>query len=110
VIIAAGVGAVIVSSASASLTSDPQALAKLGMPLGGGNVASVIAVTGPHSQRVPVVLRGNQIWPRGTLRAGERVTIDVVVKRPGWISWLAGSRERLHLTLVTPTAGSGRRT
>jgi peptidoglycan hydrolase-like protein with peptidoglycan-binding domain len=105
VIIAAGVGAVIVSSASASLTSDPQALAKLGMPLGGGNVASVIAVTGPHSQRVPVVLRGNQIWPRGTLRAGQRVTIDVVVKRPGWISWLAGSRERLHLTLVTPTAG-----
>ena len=27
-----------------------------------------------------------------------------MVKRPGWISWLAGSRERLHLTLVTPTA------
>jgi peptidoglycan hydrolase-like protein with peptidoglycan-binding domain len=104
-ILGAAAAALIISSASASLTTDPQALAKVGMPLGGGKVASVIAVTGPHSQRIPVVMRGDRIWPRATLRTGQRVTIDVVVKRPGWISWLAGSSERVHLVLVTPAAG-----
>ncbi len=104
-----GVGAalVIFSSASASLTTDPSALARVGLPLGGGKIASVFAVTGPRSQRVPVSVRGDQIWPRGTIPAGSHVTIDVVVKRPGWIAWLAGSREKLHLSLVTPTARLG---
>ena len=27
---------------------------------------------------------------------------QVVVKRPGWISWLAGKTETLHLTMITP--------
>jgi peptidoglycan hydrolase-like protein with peptidoglycan-binding domain len=106
VVLGAGVAALIISSASSSLTADSQALAKVGLPLGGGKITSVVAVTGPRARttRVPVELRGDRIWPRGTIRAGERVTIDVVVKRPGWISWLAGSRERLHLTLVAPSA------
>jgi peptidoglycan hydrolase-like protein with peptidoglycan-binding domain len=30
------------------------------------------------------------------------VSIDVVVKRPGWISWLSGGTEHLHLQLTTP--------
>ena len=101
-IIGAGVGAVIISSASASLTADPEALAKVGMPLGGGKISSVFAVTG--NRRIAVVVRGNRIWPKGTIHAGDRVTIDVVVKRPGWISWLTGSKERLRLTYATPTA------
>jgi hypothetical protein len=104
VVVGAGVAAVIISSASASLTPDSQALAKVGLPLGGGKIASVFAVKGPRSQRVPVEVRGDRIWPRGTIASGQRVTLDVVVKRPGWISWLAGSSERLHLVLVTPTA------
>jgi peptidoglycan hydrolase-like protein with peptidoglycan-binding domain len=104
VVIGAGVVAVIFSSASSSLTADSQALAKIGLPLGGGKIASVVAVTGPQSRRVPVVVRGDRIWPRGTIRSGEYVTIDAVVKRPGWISWLAGSRERLHLVVRAPTA------
>ena len=53
VVLGAGAGALIVSSASASLTTDPEALAKVGLPLGGGKIASVVAVTGPHSRRVP---------------------------------------------------------
>jgi peptidoglycan hydrolase-like protein with peptidoglycan-binding domain len=104
VVLGAGAALIVFSSASASLTSDPSALAKVGLPLGGGKIASVFAVTGPRSQRVPVELRGDQIWPRGTIPAGSRVSIDVVVKRPGWIAWVAGSREKLHLSLVTPTA------
>ena len=91
-------------SARASLTPDSQALARIGLPLGGGRVQSLVAVSGPHSTRVPVVLRGARIWPRGTVAAGQRVSIDVVLRRPGWISWLAGSTERLHLSVLAPSS------
>jgi peptidoglycan hydrolase-like protein with peptidoglycan-binding domain len=104
VLIGAAVGALIVSSASASLTADPQALAKVGMPLGGGKVTRIVAVTSPKSQTVPVALRGDRIWLTGTIPAGTRIAITVIVKRPGWISWLAGSSEKLHLLVVAPTA------
>ncbi len=97
-------GGLALISAKASLSADSQALARIGLPLGGGNVQSVIALTGPQSRRVAVEVRDNRIWPAGRIPAGERIAIDVVVKRPGWISWLAGKTERLHLVLVTPTS------
>ena len=87
-----------------SLVPDSQALAKVNMPLGGGTVESVTAVTGPHSRRVPVVMRGNVVWPKGRLWAGRTFTIDVVVKRPGFISWITGPRDHLSLTVTTPMA------
>jgi peptidoglycan hydrolase-like protein with peptidoglycan-binding domain len=87
-----------------SLTADSSALAKLGLPLGGGTVQSVSAVAGPHSRPVPVDLKGNQLWPQGRIAAGTQVSIQVIVKRPGWASWLTGKTERLVLTLTTPTA------
>ena len=92
------------ASTGASLTADPVALAKVGMPLGGGHISSVSVVTGPQNQPIPVQVRGDEIWPKGKIPAGKRVSIEVVVKRPGWISWLSGSTERLSLSLVTPTA------
>ncbi|MGI9183979.1 MAG: L,D-transpeptidase family protein [Solirubrobacteraceae bacterium] len=104
VLIAAAAGALIVSSSHASLTVDGTALARVGMPAGGGSVQSVSAVTGPHSRRVPVSLRGNQIWPTKLVPAGERLTLDVVVQRPGWISWLSGRTETLHVSLQAPVA------
>jgi peptidoglycan hydrolase-like protein with peptidoglycan-binding domain len=104
VVLAIVAAIVVVASAGASLTGDPAALAKIALPPGGGHISSVSVVTGPHAQPIPVVVRGDRIWPRGRIPAGERVSIQVVVNRPGWISWLSGSRERLSLSLVTPTA------
>jgi peptidoglycan hydrolase-like protein with peptidoglycan-binding domain len=99
------VGAIIFASAKASLTSDPQAIAKIGMPLGGGKLESVSVVTGPHAQPVAVKVTGDaQIWPRGRIPANEKLSIQVVVKRPGWISWLSGSKQTMKLTLTTPAA------
>ncbi len=103
-LIGAGVGALIISSASASLTPDSSALAKVGMPLGGGKISSVVVTGGRRGNLIPVVVRGDRIWPKGTIPAGERITLAVTVKRPGWISWLTGSSEKMHLTYVTPTA------
>jgi peptidoglycan hydrolase-like protein with peptidoglycan-binding domain len=96
--------AIAFSTSSASLTVDGAALARLSMPLGGGKVVS-IDVTGPHGGIIPVDLRGDpSIWPTVKVPAHERVSITIVIKRPGWVSWLTGSTERLHMTVITPTA------
>ena len=55
------VGAIVFASAKASLTTDSQAIAKIGMPLGGGKVESVSVVTGPHAQPVPIKVTGGLI-------------------------------------------------
>ncbi|MGH3265935.1 MAG: L,D-transpeptidase family protein [Trebonia sp.] len=97
--------AVVFASAKASLSSDPSALAKIAMPLGGGSVQSVSVVTGPHSARVAVKLTGDPvILPAKTVAAGHRYEIRVVVRRPGWISWLAGKTETLTRTVTAPAA------
>jgi hypothetical protein len=98
------VGAVLLLSARASLIADPEALAKVGLPLGGGSIQSVSVTTGPHAQRVPVDVRGERLWPRGLIGAHQLVSIDVTVKRPGWVSWLTGGTEHLRLTARTPSA------
>jgi peptidoglycan hydrolase-like protein with peptidoglycan-binding domain len=104
VLVAFGAALAVLGTSKASLVSDSQALARVQMPLGGGTVASVLAVTGPHSRRVPVEMRGNRIWPTKKIWAGRTITIEVVVRRPGWISWLTGKTETLQLTVTTPLA------
>jgi L,D-transpeptidase catalytic domain/Putative peptidoglycan binding domain len=104
VLLAAGAAVALISS-KPSLSADPSALAKVGLPLGGGTIESVNVVTGPHSRPVPVDLKGQQVWPTGTVAAGKQVTVQVVVKRPGWNSWLTGKTKTLQLTIKTPTAG-----
>ncbi len=101
VAVAAGI---LLTSAKATLSSDPSAIAKIGMPLGGGTVESVSAVMGPQRQPVPVTVRDGRIYPRHLIAADQRLSVHVVVKRPGWISWLAGSRQQLDLTITTPVA------
>ena len=98
-----GVAVLMLSSSSASLSADSQALAKVDMPLGGGKIQSVTVVTGPHAAPVPVDVRGSQIWPQHVLRAHQLVTIDVIVKRPGWNGWFAGKTQHLHLAMYTPS-------
>src|SRR5436305_1436938 len=49
-------------------------------------------------------MRGEQIWPKRLIPAGQAVSIDIVVKRPGWISWLTGKTQRLSLTVTAPLA------
>jgi lipoprotein-anchoring transpeptidase ErfK/SrfK len=99
-----GGAAVALVTSKATLKADDTALAKIGLPLGGGKIQSVSVVTGPHSRPVPVDLRGKQIWPQGRIAAGQRVTIQVVVKRPGWNAWLTGKTEKLQLTVITPSS------
>jgi peptidoglycan hydrolase-like protein with peptidoglycan-binding domain len=99
------VGGIVFTSAKASLSADSTAIAKIGLPLGGGKVESVTVFGGRSDQPVPVTLHdGLIVLPTGHVPAGTRLTVQVIVKRPGWISWLAGKTQRLNLTVTTPTA------
>src|SRR5436190_22374122 len=95
VVVAGAVVGLILISAKVSLSGDADALARVGMPLGGGTITRATVVTGPHSRRIPIEVRGDQIWPRQLIPAHQLVTIEVVVKRPGWSAWLAGNTQRL---------------
>ncbi len=101
VIVGAGLALVLVGT---SLGAGSRSLAIVGMPLSGGQIERVSAVTGPHSRPIPVVLRGHEVWPRGLVPVGDEVSVEAVVKRPGWISWLAGETEHVRLSLTTPSA------
>jgi peptidoglycan hydrolase-like protein with peptidoglycan-binding domain len=103
-LIAAAAAFALLATSHASLVSDPNALGRVNMPLGGGKVESLAAYTDPTNERVPVVLRGNRIWPQGQIPAGQKITIDLVVRRPGWVSWLTGATRRLQLTVTAPEA------
>jgi len=107
-VLAVAAGAIALASASAGLSVDPSALARVGMPLGGGTIESVSVLGGPTSREIPAEVRGDQIWPRGRIPAGESLSIEAVIKRPGWISWLSGATTRVHLSLIAPKAAPGR--
>jgi peptidoglycan hydrolase-like protein with peptidoglycan-binding domain len=102
-ILAAGAAALMLVSAHASLTPATDGLANINMPLGGGTVQSVKVMA--HGKRIPVEVRNDPtIWPTKTIPAHTKVSITVVIKRPGWDAWIAGKTERLHTTMMTPSA------
>jgi hypothetical protein len=110
----AGAGAVLLLAAVAfaalafvwsrpSIVADAAALARVKLPLTKGTIESV-AATGPDGRPIAVALRDGRLWPQVKLTPGEAVSITVVLRRPGWISWLAGASEREHLQMRTPSA------
>jgi peptidoglycan hydrolase-like protein with peptidoglycan-binding domain len=95
---------VTLAMAKPSISADSVALAHVNLPFGSGHIQHVSVVSGPHQASIPVELRGDQIWPTGLIGVHKLVTIDVIVKRPGIISWLTGDTEKIRLTLMTPSA------
>ena len=87
---AAAVAAIAVKSSKASLTTDPTALAKVTLPLGGGTIESVRAYGGPTKSAIPVYTSGKQIWPKQADPGPRAAPVQVVVKRPGSVAWLTG--------------------
>jgi hypothetical protein len=83
--------------------ADAAALAHVSVPLTGGRIESVKAI-GPGGRVIPLSVAGGRLWPRVPLAPGEPISIEVLVRRPGWIAWLAGSRASERLQLRTPSA------
>jgi hypothetical protein len=85
------------------LDPSDDALARVQLRGFAGHVTTVAAGS-TTGRRVPVELRGGEVWPLGKLPAGERLTVDVTVRRPGWAAWLVGKTERRSFTIATPSA------
>ncbi len=92
----------------ASLASDPSALALLSVGPFGGTVESVHAF-GPAGRPILLSIVEGRLIPRAKLSPGERVSIEAVVRRPGWDGWALGSTSREHLTIDAPVAQVGSR-
>ena len=97
------VAAVLVWS-GVTLADDTTALARVEVQPFGGTLEQVRA-SGPGGRRIPLALRHGRLIPRTRLMPGERVTIDVVVRRPGWLGWALGRKRHERLALRAPVAG-----
>jgi peptidoglycan hydrolase-like protein with peptidoglycan-binding domain len=98
-------GALIVSGSRAKIASDPSALARIDLPLGGGSVTRVVATTGVQNNEkfVRVLVKGDPVvYPGVKIPAGEKLTVTATVRRPGWISWLTGHEQRVTRTVTVP--------
>src|SRR4051812_37433765 len=86
----------------AELRGHQRALAQLELPGMGTRLVSV-TVRGDGGTVVPVrVTQAGTLWPRTKVRPGEKLRVDVVVKRPSWAGWLVGAEERRQLVYTVP--------
>jgi lipoprotein-anchoring transpeptidase ErfK/SrfK/peptidoglycan hydrolase-like protein with peptidoglycan-binding domain len=103
----AAVAAFIVSAfalSGASIEEDGSSLGKVSTDTFGGSVESVTATAVKSGADVPVKMQGDRIVPTGKLHPGEEVAVEVKVKRPSAVGWLAGSEKTLTAKVVTPVA------
>ena len=91
------------AASNPSLGSEGEALTHVKIPLTGGHIVKVSAV-GPHERPIPLEVRGGSLYPKVQLATGEPISVEVVMRRAGWVGWLAGGTVTKHLTLVTPRA------
>ena len=87
----------------ATLAGDSTALARVTVQPLGGKIERVQAF-GPDGRRVPLAVEGGRLTPLKRLTPGEQVSVDVEVRRPGWLGWALGSERNEHLTLHAPVA------
>jgi hypothetical protein len=87
----------------ATLASDAVALAQVEVQPLGGTLESADA-SGPDGRAIPLSLHDGRLTPRGKLAPGERVSVEVVIRRPGWLGWLIGSERRERLSVRAPVA------
>jgi len=103
VVVAGAVIAALLWWPRVSLVRDPEALARVSVPRLAGWVSG-IAVRGDTGGRVAVDVHGGRLWPAESLPSGQRLTIEVTVRRPGWAGWLVGRTERRVYRVRTPAA------
>jgi len=76
-------------------------LLRISMPHIGGRVEAVRVVTATGAA-VPVRLAEGDVWPLRKLPQGERLAVQVTVRRPGWAGWLVGAKTRRTFEVTTP--------
>src|SRR6476646_2453617 len=85
------------------LAADGAALARVELQPFAGSLVS-LQVRGADGRAVPVFVSHGRLTPREQVAAGERISISVVVRRPGWESWALGATRHQTLTVRSPVA------
>jgi peptidoglycan hydrolase-like protein with peptidoglycan-binding domain len=85
-----------------SVGPDPEALARIAEPGYAGHVSQVV-VRRADGSKVPVDVRDGKLWPGKQLRVGEKLTVEVTVRRPGWAGWLVGDSASATRIVRTPS-------
>ena len=67
-----------------TLASDSMALARVTLQPLGGTIERVQAFA-PGGQAVPLAMDGGRLTPLRPLTPGELVSVEVEVRRPGWL-------------------------
>ena len=88
---------------SAHLGAPGNALARIVLPRFAGKIDAV-TVRSANGTEVPVNLDGGAVLPQGTVGSGQRLRIELTVRRPGWAAWLVGDVDHRTFTVETPSA------
>lgn len=102
-VLLAALAAALLAWPAPQLRTADDALTRVDLPGFAGTVAAV-DVRSTSGARVPVRLSQGKLWPLGKLDTGERLTVSVTVRRPGWAGWLVGSSSKRTFTIKTPSA------
>jgi hypothetical protein len=100
---ALGLAAAVHWWSGATLAQDSVALARVELQPLAGSLESATAFRS-DGRRIPLTSSGGRIVPRTLLAPGEKVSVVVVVRRPGWLGWALGHDRTERLTLKTPLA------
>jgi peptidoglycan hydrolase-like protein with peptidoglycan-binding domain len=104
VAVAAGLaGAALLAWPAPRVEADSAALARIELPRLAGRIDAA-TVRASDGKNVPVRLRAGRLWPTRLVASGLGVTVDVVVRRPGWAGWLVGRTVTRTIRLRTPAA------
>jgi len=102
VVLVALVAAVLLLS-GATLAGDATALARVSVGPLGGKIERVQAF-GPGGRPLALAIERGRLTPLRRLTPGEQVSVDVQIRRPGWIGWALGSEHNERLTVRAPVA------
>jgi lipoprotein-anchoring transpeptidase ErfK/SrfK len=108
ILIVGGLVAAVLLLSGASLEADASALAVVKVQALGGKLVSAKA-HGPGGTPIPLTRTGDTLTPKTKVAPGERITVDVVVKRPGWEAWALGDTKHEQLTVRAPVASPDHR-
>ncbi len=103
IVVVAALTVAAVALSGVTLASDATALARVTVQPLGGTIERVQAF-GPGGQTVPLAVVGGRLTPLKRLTPGEQVSVNVEVRRPGWLGWALGSEHNEQLTLRAPVA------
>ena len=92
---------VVLGASGVTLSGDEAALASIHLQTFAGSLESARATT-PAGRPVPLAVHDGRLTPKVRVTPGERIDVEVVVRRPGALSWALGDTRREHLTITTP--------